>query len=125
MYSGYFGSNYDSTLGFSQYWSLSILWLFAKTNPLSWCRLTVTSILFNQSLSPMVIPYRSHNKSIEVARYMSLRAMNIAIGALFVTVFFFISNHLKKKRWKLLLIIVDGKIFINNVPFFGKPSISR
>ncbi|WP_342601920.1 hypothetical protein [Peribacillus sp. FSL E2-0159] len=56
---------------------------------------------------------------------MSLRAMNIAIGALFVTVFFFISNHLKKKRWKLLLIIVDGKIFINNVPFFGKPSISR
>lgn len=50
---------------------------------------TVTSILFIQSLSPMVISYRSHNKSIEVARYKSLRAMNIAFGVLFVTVFFY------------------------------------
>lgn len=50
---------------------------------------TLTSILFLQSLSPMVISYRSHNKSIEVARYKALRAMNIAFGVLFVTVFFY------------------------------------
>ncbi|MBA9084332.1 serine transporter [Fontibacillus solani] len=50
---------------------------------------TVTSILFIQSLSPMVISYRSHNKSIEVAKYKSLRAMNIAFVVLFVTVFFY------------------------------------
>lgn len=37
----------------------------------------------------MVISYRSHNKSIEVARYKALRAMNIAFGVLFVTVFFY------------------------------------
>lgn len=50
---------------------------------------TLTSILFIQTLSPMVISYRSHNKSIEVARYKALRAMNIAFGILFVTVFFY------------------------------------
>lgn len=50
---------------------------------------TLTSILFIQSLSPMVISYRSHNKSIEVARYKAIRAMNIAFGILFVTVFFY------------------------------------
>lgn len=50
---------------------------------------TLTSILFIQSLSPMVISYRSHEKSIEVARYKALRAMNIAFGILFVTVFFY------------------------------------
>lgn len=50
---------------------------------------TLTSILFLQSLSPMVISYRSHNTSIEVARYKSLRAMNIAFGILFVVVFFY------------------------------------
>lgn len=50
---------------------------------------SVTSILFIQSLSPMVISYRSHNKSIEVARFKSLRAMNIAFGVLFITVFFY------------------------------------
>lgn len=50
---------------------------------------TLTSILFLQSLSPMVISYRSHNKSIEVARHKALRAMNIAFGILFVTVFFY------------------------------------
>ncbi len=50
---------------------------------------TLTSILFIQSLSPMVISYRSHNKSIEVARYKALRAMNIAFCVLFVTVFFY------------------------------------
>jgi amino acid permease len=51
--------------------------------------ITLTSILFIQSLSPMVISYRSHNKSIEVAWYKALRAMNIAFGVLFVAVFFY------------------------------------
>lgn len=50
---------------------------------------TLTSILFIQSLSPMVISYRSHEKSIEVARYKSSRAMRIAFMILFVVVFFF------------------------------------
>lgn len=50
---------------------------------------TLTSILFIQSLSPMVISYRSHEKSIEVARYKTSRAMTIAFSILFVVVFFF------------------------------------
>ncbi len=50
---------------------------------------TLTSILFIQSLSPMVISYRSHEKSIEVARYKASRAMTIAFSILFVVVFFF------------------------------------
>ena len=50
---------------------------------------TLTSILFIQSLSPMVISYRSHEKSIEVARYKASRAMTIAFTILFVVVFFF------------------------------------
>ncbi len=50
---------------------------------------TLTSILFIQSLSPMVISYRSHEKSIEVARYKAMRAMNIAFGILFTVVFFY------------------------------------
>lgn len=50
---------------------------------------TLTSILFIQSLSPMVISYRSHEKSIEVARYKAERAMKIAFAILFVVVFFF------------------------------------
>ncbi|RBP99425.1 hypothetical protein CRD59_03820 [Bifidobacterium xylocopae] len=50
---------------------------------------TLTSILFLQSLSPMVISFRSHNKSIEVARYKAIRAMNIAFITLFVVVFFY------------------------------------
>ncbi|WP_261396523.1 amino acid permease [Photobacterium rosenbergii] len=50
---------------------------------------TLTSILFIQSLSPMVISYRSHEKSIEVARYKATRAMKIAFSILFVIVFFF------------------------------------
>lgn len=37
----------------------------------------------------MVISYRAHNKSIEVAKYKALRAMNIAFGILFVVVFFY------------------------------------
>ncbi|EOC1311348.1 amino acid permease [Cronobacter turicensis] len=50
---------------------------------------TLTSILFIQTLSPMVISYRSREKNSEVARYKALRAMNIAFGILFVTVFFY------------------------------------
>ena len=50
---------------------------------------TLCSILFIQSISPMVISYRTHNANIEVAWYKSLRAMNIAFGVLFVTVFFY------------------------------------
>ncbi|EER8424809.1 TPA: hypothetical protein KK808_002581 [Escherichia coli] len=50
---------------------------------------TLTSILFIQTLSPMVISYRSREKSIEVARHKALRAMNIAFGILFITVFFY------------------------------------
>lgn len=50
---------------------------------------TLTSILFIQTLSPMVISYRSSEKSREVARFKALRAMNIAFGILFVTVFFY------------------------------------
>lgn len=50
---------------------------------------TLTSILFLQSLSPMVISFRAHNKNIEVARYKALRAMNTAFFILFVVVFFY------------------------------------
>lgn len=50
---------------------------------------TLTSILFIQILSPMVISYRAREKSREVARYKALRVMNIAFGILFVTVFFY------------------------------------
>ncbi|MBW4801755.1 aromatic amino acid transport family protein [Loigolactobacillus coryniformis] len=48
---------------------------------------TLTSILFIQSLSPMVISFREHNKNIEVARFKALRAMNIAFFILFFVVF--------------------------------------
>ncbi|ABQ13100.1 aromatic amino acid transport family protein [Dichelobacter nodosus] len=50
---------------------------------------TLTSILFIQTLSPMVISYRAKEQSPEVARYKALRAMNIAFITLFVTVFFY------------------------------------
>jgi len=50
---------------------------------------TLTSILFLQTLSPMVISYRAREKSPEVARYKALRAMNIAFAILFITVFFY------------------------------------
>ncbi len=50
---------------------------------------TLTSILFLQSLSPMVISFRAKTDCIEVARYRAMRAMNIAFGILFVTVFFY------------------------------------
>ena len=50
---------------------------------------TLTSILFIQTLSPMVISYRAREKHPEVAHYKALRAMNIAFLILFVTVFFY------------------------------------
>ncbi|MGF1741875.1 amino acid permease [Vibrio profundum] len=50
---------------------------------------TITSILFIQSLSPMVIFYRSQEKSVEVARFKALRAMKISFSVLFVVVFFY------------------------------------
>lgn len=50
---------------------------------------TLTSILFLQTLSPMVISYRAKEQSREVARYKALRAMNIAFAILFITAFFY------------------------------------
>ncbi|MCX7207443.1 MAG: hypothetical protein NT086_15965 [Proteobacteria bacterium] len=50
---------------------------------------TLTSILFIQSLSPMVISYRAREKSRDVAQFKAMRAMNIAFGILFVAVFFY------------------------------------
>lgn len=50
---------------------------------------TLTSILFIQTLSPMVIFYRNHESSVEVARVKAQRAMTIAFVVLFVTVFFY------------------------------------
>ena len=50
---------------------------------------TLTSIIFIQSLSPMVISYRAHNKNIEVARYKASRAMKIAFLTLFAAVLFY------------------------------------
>ncbi|MDT3272558.1 hypothetical protein Q4Q54_03535 [Shewanella sp. SP2S2-4] len=50
---------------------------------------TLTSILFIQSLSPMVISYRSREKSLAVARFKAMRSMNIAFGVLFFVVFFY------------------------------------
>lgn len=50
---------------------------------------TLTSILFIQSLSPMVISYRSREKSIAVARYKAMRAMRISFIILFTVVFFY------------------------------------
>lgn len=49
----------------------------------------LTSILFLQSLSPMVISFREKNRSAEVARYKSQRAMKIAFCLLFLVVFFY------------------------------------
>lgn len=50
---------------------------------------TLTSILFIQTLSPMVISFRNQNLNWEVARFKALRAMNIAFIILFCTVFFY------------------------------------
>ncbi|WP_108652270.1 aromatic amino acid transport family protein [Dongshaea marina] len=50
---------------------------------------TLTSILFIQSLSPMVIAYRAREKSIEIARFKAQRAMKISFVILFLVVFFY------------------------------------
>lgn len=50
---------------------------------------TLTSILFIQTLSPMVISYRSKEANREIARRKALRAMNIAFIILFTAVFFY------------------------------------
>ncbi|WP_288061751.1 hypothetical protein [Rodentibacter caecimuris] len=50
---------------------------------------TLTSILFIQTLSPMVISYRQKEVNHEIARRKALRAMNIAFFILFTTVFFY------------------------------------
>ncbi len=50
---------------------------------------TLTSILFIQTLSPMVIAYRHREKNREIARHKVLRTMNIAFSVLFCTVFFY------------------------------------
>lgn len=50
---------------------------------------TLTSILFIQTLSPMVISFRNQNMNRKVARFKALRAMNIAFIILFCTVFFY------------------------------------
>lgn len=51
---------------------------------------TLTSILFIQTLSPMVISFRKNEKNIIVAKYKAIRAMNIAFIILFIVVFFYI-----------------------------------
>lgn len=50
---------------------------------------TLTSVLFLQTLSPMVISYRSKDESPEIARQRALRAMNIAFAVLVGVVFFY------------------------------------
>ncbi len=52
----------------------------------------LTSILFIQSLSPMVIFFRQNSDSPGAARFRSLRAMNLAFGILFVVVFFYANS---------------------------------
>jgi Amino acid permeases len=49
----------------------------------------LTSILFIQTLSPMVISYRKKEANREIARRKALRAMNIAFLILFTSVFFY------------------------------------
>lgn len=65
-------------------WHLSNVGLLIKN-----AIITLTSIFFIQTLSPMVISCRLREKSVEVTRHKALRAMNIAFGILFVTVFFY------------------------------------
>lgn len=55
---------------------------------------TLTSILFIQTLSPMVISYRQKEANREVARRKALRAMNIAFFILF-TAYSFTLFHLR------------------------------
>ena len=50
---------------------------------------TLTSILFLQSLSPMVIAFREKSTSPQAARYRAQRAMTMAFVILFLVVFFY------------------------------------
>ena len=75
-----------------KHWNLINIGTFPETgylvkNMIAMLPITLTSILFVPSLSPMVISYRSHNQSIHVAQYKAMRAMKISFAVLFVTVF--------------------------------------
>jgi cysteine uptake transport protein len=76
------------------YWNLAnimpidSLWEMSK-NIIVTLPFAMTSILFLQSLSPMVIALRNRNKSKEVARMKSIKIMNTSFGILAVIVFFF------------------------------------
>ena len=75
-----------------QHWNLANIGMFPDLgylikNTIAMLPVTLTSILFIPSISPMVISYRSHHKSIHVARYKAMRAMKIAFSILFITVF--------------------------------------
>lgn len=52
----------------------------------------LTSILFIQSLSPMVVFFRQNSDSRKAARFRSLRSMNLAFGILFIMVFFYANS---------------------------------
>ncbi|MBZ7987916.1 aromatic amino acid transport family protein [Campylobacter canadensis] len=84
---------------------------------------TLTSILFLQSLSPMVISYRAHFKDIEIARKKALRAMNISFILLFVIVFFYAvsftlaidyESALKAKEENISALAIVAKSFSSN-----------
>lgn len=75
-----------------QYWNVSNLGTIPEMsylikNTVAMLPVTLMSILFVPSISPMVISYRSHNKSIYVARFKAMRAMKIAFCVLFLAVF--------------------------------------
>ena len=54
----------------------------------------LTSILFLQSLSPMVVDYRKREKNSEIAAYKAQRSMHVAFLILAVIVFFFAFSFL-------------------------------
>ncbi|MCF7790545.1 MAG: hypothetical protein K9M56_00980 [Victivallales bacterium] len=68
--------------------ALPSFWILTK-NVIITLPFAMTSILFLQSLSPMVISTRSRNATVEEARYKSLKIMNTAFMILAVIVFFF------------------------------------
>ncbi len=77
-----------------QYWSFENIHI--PSGPLELCKngivtlpFVLTSILFLQSLSPMVIYFRKDSGNREAARKRGLRAMNIAFTVLFLIVFFY------------------------------------
>ena len=75
-----------------QHWNLANIGVFPDLgylikNTIAMLPVTLASILFIPSISPMVISYRAHNRSIHVARYKAMRAMKIAFGVLFITIF--------------------------------------